>query len=270
MILGVDHIALSTYDIDESVRQLSLNGYIAKFVEPALSNHHEKKPFLAHYLPLHAMAYCRCETCMSIELLQHARGPGVGKEEDSCYKVLFAKTPSGTENARSDADPIQHAFEKVFNLKVEQLKYPHFHTPIWASEEQPGGNPRISALAITASDPERSLRFWTSGIGARCVDSKQDNEYFLVRLGSLVKNWRADLVLLHTASEKRPLLDDPGFTCLALLSTDIDRDADKAVSYGARERTGVFDLQVNNRNLKLALLRGPDNELVELVQMEKK
>jgi hypothetical protein len=67
----------------------------------------------------------------------------------------------------------------------------------------------------------------------------------------------------------QPRLDDPGCPCLALLTTNVEQDLERACASGGHSASPVFNLVVGNRALRIALLRGPVDEIVELIEVQR-
>jgi hypothetical protein len=55
--------------------------------------------------------------------------------------------------------------------------------------------------------------------------------------------------------------------CLSFLSSNISDDVQRLVIAGAQPSTGVFDLSINGRDMKVAILTTPDRAFVELIQV---
>ena len=85
-----------------------------------------------------------------------------------------------------------------------------------------------------------------------------------------VPAWRLEVILVESEAARPPaFLDDPGFPCLALISSSLARDQDTAGEMGARESSEEFFLEVGEKVLKILMLRGPDQELLELIEIPK-
>ena len=55
MILGLSHVTFSSDNIDAATARLAEFGYVLRFEEPALENHHAKKSFLKRHLLLQGL-----------------------------------------------------------------------------------------------------------------------------------------------------------------------------------------------------------------------
>jgi hypothetical protein len=82
-----------------------------------------------------------------------------------------------------------------------------------------------------------------------------------------VPAWCLDLVLVEMEfARPLPLIDDAGFPCLALISRRLASDKEAVLDLGAREACDEFNLEVGGRVLNILIMRGPDNELIELIE----
>ncbi len=61
-------------------------------------------------------------------------------------------------------------------------------------------------------------------------------------------------------------LDQPGATCLALISTRIEDDLERCVRSGGEGAAGPFTMAVNGQDLSIALIRSPSGNPIELIQ----
>ena len=66
-----------------------------------------------------------------------------------------------------------------------------------------------------------------------------------------------------------PHLDDAGFPCLALISNRVAEDQNNAIEMGGRDASEKFALEIGGKMLEIVVLRGPDNELVELIEFQR-
>lgn len=271
MILGVDHLAVSCDDIASAAAGLNGAGYDTAFIEPDLTNADEKRAFLHQFESRHGIALCRHRLGISIEWTCH----GTLYPACSAYEVLLDHplASSGTEEVR-DAEDLD--FPQIWHDAGLTHRAPWHATVPWLGRcgmMEPtgeGATMGIRALAIRASDIEQSRRFWMEGIGASMVGFGKrplGRSWIRLNLRSPVPSWSLDLLLVESDRlTEKPMLDDRGANCLALLSTDLDTDLDRLSTIGPGGRSSAFELTVANKPLKIALVRGPAGEIVELIQ----
>ena len=71
MILGVDHLALTTNDLDSTHRSLVSQGFECVFMERDVKNHSAKRLMLHDFQPVHDLALYRAESGVAIEVTRH-------------------------------------------------------------------------------------------------------------------------------------------------------------------------------------------------------
>jgi catechol 2,3-dioxygenase-like lactoylglutathione lyase family enzyme len=208
MILGVDHVALSSDNVDRSLSDLTAKGFTLAFVEKNLPNAPEKKPFLRAYHPAHDLAYCRGERGVAVEITRHGGALGGA---GGFYGLVFS-------------------------------------------------GPALTGLRVGCSDAAASRTFWTDGLGFQKSGP--------LRFSSPVPAWSLDLFLEDArAARDKPFLDDAGSSCVALLCNNIAADLARAGRCGGQTPSPVFSSRVNGRELRIALLRGPSDEIIELIDL---
>ncbi|MGC8667512.1 MAG: VOC family protein [Chthonomonadales bacterium] len=240
MIIGMDHIALSTRNAEEDVEALKPLGYHLKFLQRDVRNAPQKQPFLREFRPVHTIAYCRNGRGLAIELTEH--GPHVYPGASRYGVYAFAGAPDLIRGVSlSTADP-----ERSLRFWHDGL-----------------GLEPVRGEAAQPVIPERFAPFVPAALSADRVAAAGH------RLAACAPApaWCMELALVAADKEgEEPMLDDAGLTCLCLLSTSIERDLARAVRAGGTQATDVFPLQVNGRLLRVAMLRGTAGEIVELIQ----
>lgn len=260
MILGVDHIGLSAASLGDGIGIMRSLGYEVRFAVEDLANHDAKRPFLRQWRPRHAIAYCALRGCVAVEVTVHSATLPV---EQGPYEVLCSGQPG------PDAEPLHDVFDgpaTKADARMTYWRWPAIRTRFATS---PGmGDLRIGSVAVSVVDIDASTRWWTDALGFRYRGSPTPGVHDLDR-ASPVADWRLDLMLVSQAAHALPMLDDTGFTVLALITTDIAEDAPR-VSHGAAEVGRTFEQRIAGRNVRLAFVRGPSGELVELVEVHER
>lgn len=273
MILGVDHIALSAEEIDGAVRELEELGFSPKFSDVAVPNHRAKQPFLRRFEAAHAVAYCSSRASgVAIEITVHGSlraedaGPG--------YGVLLAGLSQDGKAMGSKVleHPLGAWWHRVGKGSAREIRSRHLGTTWWV-EVPPGPcaevGTHVEAVMVCVNELERSRAFWTDGLGLAegrgVVDQPRSR---LLRPSTPLPQWAVDVFLIETggSESERWYLDDPGFPCVAFLTTDIDNDRARLRHHGAAEVGEVFNVQVAGLALEVCFLRGPSGEPVELIQ----
>ena len=80
---------------------------------------------------------------------------------------------------------------------------------------------------------------------------------------------RYDFTLGFKASEDKSdySLDAEGYTCLAFVVTNLEKDAQRLIKAGAKQITEPFDLNVSGQPLRLAFYQSPSRVFIELIQV---
>lgn len=269
MIVGVDHVALTCADLDGAVADLRAWGFETRFIEEDIPNPPSKRPFLGSYRDTHSIAYCGVEAGVAVELVNHGtasgwRGP---------YEVMVAGRPPPSSTASDREKDWDAVWESALGIGgVTCVTLPTTRAPLWCSDES-STQAGVRAVGLSVSDVNRSASFWSDGAGFRpsAEGEAGGRKWARLTLQAPVPSWSLDVVLVEDGGGWHSVpLDALGFSCLALLSTGIERDLARLASCGGRESSEVFDLRVGGKKLRLLLLRGPDGEPVELVEARRR
>ena len=106
-----------------------------------------------------------------------------------------------------------------------------------------------------------------SGLLESALGFKREHDGLLA-LTSRFPNWGCKL-LLKKGVDEMVRLDAAGGTTLAFYSNRIEEDTKKIQNAGAVDQSGVFELDLGERNLLISLMRIPHGPLLELIQPRK-
>jgi catechol 2,3-dioxygenase-like lactoylglutathione lyase family enzyme len=268
MILGVEHLALSTDDTVEVASALAPLGVRTAFHERALPNGAGKAPLLSAYEPTHEIAYLRPAQGVSIELTRHAAPL---ERAASPLQVLLRGGPPGCEPF-----PLAQAgaWARVFvdggaARSARPVWWPAARAQCWVADN-PEPTLAVAALLIPAADLDADRRFWT-GLGAVLERDAAGHEpaYARVAFRRPMPSWSLTLFLVRSPSAGSPQarLDQSGFPCIALLVNRLDEDVERACAAGGEVACASYELVVHQRRLRVCILRGPAGELVELIEI---
>mgnify|MGYP001544167032 CR=1 FL=1 len=73
MIIGFDHIAYSTINIDAEIENFVNNNYSCKFINKQLKNNIAKKELLENFYDTHDIAFLTGDSIISIEIIEHSK-----------------------------------------------------------------------------------------------------------------------------------------------------------------------------------------------------
>lgn len=269
MILGVDHIALSCGDIYQGAQLLNESGYRIKFLQTNVPNHPAKQLFLKSYDSMHSLAYCQITNGVSIELTQHFSPLS---DTASFYQVLMGVLPSNSIPFDRDMPPSWgNAWRIILGCRnPAAFLWRPLHTQFWYDEHiNKHLNRFIRAVLVSVINLAISERFWVAGLGFHIVNSgitEDGRKWALIAFRAPVQAWSLEVILLEDDSKTHPYVDDPGFPCLALISNSLIKDKEFILTMGARNISEEFSLEVGEKKVKIIMLSGPDNELLEIIE----
>jgi len=267
MIMGVSHITLSCENIEADSKWLVNSQGKIKFVHSDLDNHPAKRAFLQEYETKQGMAFCQMSRGPAIELTQHSAPLTYG---NSPYQVFWSSPP---KNIRPEIQK-SHAYEKIWRESIKCKKpkrflWLPFKAQIWFDEKNTDVTECfIKAVLLPVRDLDRAIHFWCNGLEFRITEEGAGWKKLSFR--SIMESWSLDLILAvcHPLTA-RPLMDVEGFPCLSMLCTKIERASSKISKSNSKSTSGIFDINVNNKTLKVALFQGPDDEIVELIDFKR-
>lgn len=275
MILNVSHLTLSGRDVIRCATALEASGFSAKFVEPSLPNAEEKRPFLREYNVLHALCLCQAAAGIPIEVTDHF---GAVHGRGSSYRVLFNRRLAGSrdlpdcDREKEDSE-VAEIWAQILGEPIRPALWEPFQSFYWHREEDPAVGPFVQGIGVTVREMARSIRFWQRGIGFRLVDqgSRKGRGWARLAFSTPVSAEPLQLILTEAPmkSENHYRMDDGGFPCLAFLVLELEWVAQCLLQEGACSCSGSFDLQVGGRAIQGKLLRGPDGELIELIELQR-
>jgi catechol 2,3-dioxygenase-like lactoylglutathione lyase family enzyme len=140
--------------------------------------------------------------------------------------------------------------------------------------------PTLHHTGLTVGDLDRSLRFWSDGLGMRVV-MRQDRqggylEAIVREEGAHVRQAQLELTeggprveLFEYLEPRGERLDarprDIGFAHVAVLCDDVDALVDRLVEYGGQPFGPVVEVDAGvNRGARAVYLHDPDGHVLEL------
>jgi hypothetical protein len=267
MIIGVSHITLSCENVEADSKWLLNSRGKIKFMHSDLDNHPAKCTFLQEYETKQGMAFCQMPRGPAIELTQHSAALTYS---DSAYQVFWSAPP---KNIRPEIQE-SPAYEKIWRESIKCKKpkrflWMPFKAQIWYDETKTDLNePFIKAVLLPVQDMDKALHFWCKGLGFRMTD--EGVAWKKLTFNSIMESWKLDLILtVSHPLTARPVMDVAGFPCLSMLCTKIEQVSSKILECNLKSNSGIFEINVNNKMLKVALFQGPNDEIVELIEFKR-
>ena len=175
-----------------------------------------KRDFVQSFENKHSISYFKSNFSIPIELTQHSNS---GSSHSGPYVLGYCgprnSFPKTYENNTMYAALNQY-FEKVF-LGIYQWN--HFEAPVIYFSPTNGFS-RFFCYQVT--DVKLSAEFWTHLFRFRIKQSSYPH-WAVLEFSSPIQSWSFEFMLVQTSEKsKQSNLDDSGFTCLALLCTDLE------------------------------------------------
>ncbi|MFN0075082.1 MAG: VOC family protein [Prosthecobacter sp.] len=237
MILGVSHIVLASTDLTRDRQTLESIGWKTQFEQRSIPTHPGKRPFMSTQSTEQGLIFMHPGQGTPVELIHYAD-----------------ELPD-----RSDS-PMQIV-----------LPQPQIHAPLGhltCPLQFAATAPVPSLITHFVTDMDAASRFWQKGLGFKRAAAQDGPPGSLqLEFRSLMPHWRATLLLLPREKTAIPsLLDGPGFRVISMVCSNIDRDRVSAFQNGALHSTGIMDLAVAGKSLRLELLQGVDGAMIELLE----
>lgn len=260
-VLGTSHLCIAYDDALQPVFPPKPNAYAVKFLEADLLNPDQKRPFLRYWAPRHSMAFLTAPEGISLEMLPCHRGPA---EAPFGYQPILPVEDKVFRAFQADPHGCFEPVSAMLGQEVRSAILGGVNALTVPADAAAGIRDGLHAVALGCSDIERSATFWTQGLGLKKVPSVGSGRWLQLR--SLSRSWDLTLLLYPLPSgTRRMYLDDAGCNCLSFLTRGHENWRAQRMQHGASEHGESFVIAVGGRQVQVAFLRGPDGELVELL-----
>ncbi len=249
MILKIDHIALSSNNFEKDIVFFETLGFNVFFKESDVKNLEIKKDLLTQFYPNHDLCLLTKKGSYNIELLNHRN---INDKDGFIYPV-FQNIPN---NKR------WHSEGEIEELKVKIKIGPGYK--FLDKENKVSNDFLFNELVVNSINLEQSINFWKS-LGFELIE--QSETLAKMKFVSLLDHNNYFIYLKKANTIGNNLLDDRGFNSVAFICKSIDRVIRK-IKNEKIIITKQQDLTINHKNLKICFIKGPQNELVELVELE--
>lgn len=249
MIVKIDHLAVCVHNFHESINQFSSLGYKLNFIDSGIPNPKIKQDLMQGFPPLHSIAVLSSPGNVNVELIDHG---SLTNRQGYIIPVLSGLL-AGIRNEKEPIDE-KDFFKGVFDF--EDLIY-------YSVSEQEVNSISVKGAYIKTRCLCESEKFW-SLLGFRRISAQKD--FIILEFESLIEKSKLQLFLQEDKlddCERR--LDDFGFNCLALVSNFPARE--KALFEQDKNiyNTNIENICINKQELSVFFIKGPSNELVEII-----
>ncbi len=252
MILQIDHIAISSDNLDGDIYFWERLGYKLQFSEKNLKNLVIKKKFLSYYQESHQLALLSNPKNYSIEVLNH----GKIKIKAQIIFPIFQNFPTELILKRK-------RLKKIIGFNLEEFIFKHYNLNGYILKEKSNRTIKFNKIIIKVSRLQESIKFW-SLLGFKF--EKKENNIALLKFRSILKNEDYIIILDQrvTSAKQKVNLNDQGFNCIALISNSTKEEKDLLKSNNFFT-TDIKQLEVNDFIFNLFFAKGPSNENVEIL-----
>lgn len=262
-VLGLSHLCFGAMQAGRPAIFEEL-GYADKFFEPGLANPAEKKPFMATDSPGLAVRLVVQPGAASLELLRHSSPSGPGPET----YVMFAGCPAAllARYPRAGDDSAALALQAAFGAPVHALGV-EGPARLLALDAGALGRSGVAGVLCAVPAPDASLDFWRAGFGFSEHSRAGDSAWMRLQLASFVPGWGCQLVAYQAAGLPAGHIDDHGCACMSFITRDIVAAHAALAHCGASMVGDVFAQVVGGVRVEAFFARGPQGELVEVLQL---
>jgi catechol 2,3-dioxygenase-like lactoylglutathione lyase family enzyme len=269
-VIGIDHICSSCTDIYSSAKYFQQLGFMSLFEEVNLPLVPEKIPYLRENIDRQAMVFLKPLLGISVEMILHHEHLS---RWDASYQVLLGTSLNPFHNARvTDVGSMGRAFEAALGLAVVRRGLPEFQIWYYQPVSQASLASGVAVVAVECMDLSRSLDFWKAGLGFSIVSASEREVpgWVLLRFDAVMPRWSGQVLLVQTKRKELTMsfLDDSGWTCMSFITTDLEESMNRLRTLGAQDIGRPFLLAFGGKAMRICFLRGPDSELIELIQFK--
>jgi len=271
MILGVDHVALSSADIARDGAVLRQYGFDRVFESPDCPNDANKRPLLEQYQMAHDLALYRGQTGIAIEMTCH--GSEVTRPSGG-YEVLLGGVDKPWPMAAA-----KRPTEETHLIGAIWRESGMAEDPIWGIDAGSGAaawidgsanasTSGVRAVAVLAGPLDQAEAVWIEGLQGREARRGRagGRSWALIEVRGPVAAWNANVILVEGRPRREPMLDHAGFPCLAFHVRGLAEDVARLMDCGVAVIGDAFDAAVAGRRLRVQMLRAAGGELIELIE----
>ncbi|AGI72502.1 hypothetical protein OA238_c24450 [Octadecabacter arcticus 238] len=173
----------------------------------------------------------------------------------------LANHPSKQSIVRGESFPKTHSiglFHHQDSVVTELIEYENI-----SERDCPRYKIDGKSIVLKANQIDAEVTFWKNAL--KCKEVAHHHLQF----ASFVKSWNGDFIFEQTDQPlEKPMLNDVGLNCFAFYVKGLDTFLTEIQTYNAVLKVAPFELRVNDRNLRVAMLRSPDGNIIELIEVK--
>lgn len=255
MIIKIDHIALSSKDVESDMEVLKKLNYKTVFMNKNMPNPKVKKQLLNKYSENHDAVLLSSGENYALELVDHKNMT----DKSSNIMAVFDNLPEDSMFSEGKETRVSGSTVSLARLKGTTV-------PIDVYTSNEGKEFRFNKFIFNTANIARSMDFWEC-CGYKNVEHGENNGTLKFRDPFLKKDFFI-LLIKSDVSNKNVHLDDKGLTCLAFISNRAD-DEKKIFTERNFETTPIENVRINGRNFEIFFAKGENGELAEVIGVRK-
>lgn len=258
--IGVDHVCATVSDTEMLARNFAAAGMGIAFHERDVEVADLKAPVMGGASSIHHMLLVRPQSGMLFEAIDHCTG---ASDRTGPYQVLFR---GGGETGSNETTALTTAASAAFETPASSGVIPGSDIPCVlavSADDAPG----VAGVILSRADVDAAVSFWTDGVGFRETARDADGKWVKLTFTSPMPSWSHSMLLVQDGDNQENQLDDQGWTCLSMLTTDMDAACNKVIGAGGTVVTDVYEVPADGKMLRLCFARGRTGELIELLDM---
>mgnify|MGYP003683282893 CR=1 FL=1 len=265
-ILGLDHICATSKNIRSFSKNSKLFNYDVYFIEKNFLVDDKKNDILFGKNISHDALFLKNLKNTSIELIEHHQE---NDENTGPYNVIY-ESPSLDNigsNVLNDNETTKY-LSKIFNSNIHNFFDKQTNLSFfWKNSHMDLG---LTTIILETKNLENSINFWTKNFNFKILDSLKISSCKLLQLNSPVKSWNTTLLLIENLDKKIEtlFLNSKGWTCLSFIVKNIDSFLSEINNSDFSFIGNPYEIKIGGKNLKLVFLRGPEQQLLELVEIK--
>ncbi|MBL8645142.1 MAG: hypothetical protein JNK21_14510 [Rhodospirillaceae bacterium] len=261
MIVGFSHLTLHCTNIDAAMPLVAPWGYTLDFQQRDVVNPEGKHGLLSTWHPRMHIALFRSPRVLPVELVEYPNFSGQGLS--ALEPIIMGR---GIDAAADN--PVGTAIGQYF--KSPQSAVPRrdqFNTRLWFLNA-PDARSGIVGLVHRTRDFEAAVGFWEKLSGRKAARPDAAGNVAYTGYFSPIAALSLPVIVTEDPAfpHHRTTLDNPGTTVLSFTCSNVER-ARAAVNPGeALPTTGIFEVCINGKDLRLEIIEAHPGVFIELLQ----